>query len=144
MSLRDEVTEKLEAIIDPCSKAAGAPAGLISMGMVGDIDITQRPDGPHVAVTLYITEPGCLMASLFQMTATRELSRLAGVHSVDVQVDYGHIWGPEQMTPAYRARLDAYRADQVAHRRATQSCHGAGAQAGGSPNVPTRTVQQKL
>jgi metal-sulfur cluster biosynthetic enzyme len=62
-----------------------------------------------VHVTLYITEPGCIMGALFQLTAEQDLSALPGVAQVKVEVDYSHVWGPEQMTPEYRQRLSELR-----------------------------------
>jgi len=114
-SLREMIAAHLEAITDPCSAASGAPAGLISMGLVGPVVIEEKDDGAHVRVTLYITEPGCMMGALFQITAQRRLALLPGVTSVEVAVDYGHIWGPEQMTPEYRRRLAEVRACRAAH-----------------------------
>ncbi|MHA6687318.1 metal-sulfur cluster assembly factor [Mesorhizobium sp. A556] len=116
--LRESIAQTLEAIVDPCSIASGAPAGLVSMGLVGDINIMQATDSADVEVTLYITEPGCMMAALFQITAKQKLEQIEGVGSVDVKVDYGHIWGPEQMTPEYRERLREYRSCQEKHMQA--------------------------
>jgi metal-sulfur cluster biosynthetic enzyme len=117
-SLRDEIFARLEAIIDPCSAASGIPAGLVSMGLVGDVTIEEQKDGAYVRITLYITEPGCLMGALFQLTAQRELGSLPGVAYVEVSIDYGHVWGPEQMTPEYRRRLTETRARRAAHMKA--------------------------
>jgi metal-sulfur cluster biosynthetic enzyme len=100
----------LEGIIDPCSRATGAPAGLVSMGLVGPIAIDRRDDGAHVHVTLYITEPGCMMGAIFKPNAERALAEIAGVASVAVEMDYGHLWLPEQMAPEYRRRLAEIRA----------------------------------
>lgn len=119
--LREAITQTLEAIIDPCSIASGAPAGLVSMGLVGDIDIRQSSGGADVAVTLYVTEPGCMMSALFQITAQQKLEQLAGIRSLDVKVDYNHIWDPEQMTQEYRKRLNTYRACQNQHMREIRS-----------------------
>jgi metal-sulfur cluster biosynthetic enzyme len=80
------------------------------MGLVGDVAVDEHPDGAHVRVTLYITEPGCIMGALFQLTAERDLAQLPGVRDVKVEVDYSHVWGPEQMTPEYRQRLAGLRA----------------------------------
>jgi metal-sulfur cluster biosynthetic enzyme len=85
------------------------------MGLVGPISIRTKDDGTHVQVTLYITEPGCMMGALFELTARQKLTVLEGVTSVEVKVDYGHVWGPEQMTPEYRARLAKVRACRAAH-----------------------------
>lgn len=87
------------------------------MGLVGGVIINESPDGARVEVTLYITEPGCMMGALFQLTAERDLIELPGVAQVKVGVDYSHVWGPEQMTPEYRQRL----ADMRACRRAKSS-----------------------
>lgn len=121
IELRESITQTLEAIVDPCSMASGAPAGLVSMGLVGDIDIRQSGDGADVAVTLYVTEPGCMMSALFQITAQQKLERLAGIKNLDVKVDYAHIWDPDHMTPEYRQRLKEYRSCQNQHMKEIRS-----------------------
>ena len=114
-ALRSAIRTRLETIIDPCSAAAGAPAGLISMGLVGDLIIEEGPAGAHIDLTLFITEPGCMMGAVFQQTAQSELASLPGVGSVEVRVDYTHVWDRDQMTPAYRRRLEDFRTSQLAH-----------------------------
>lgn len=116
-ALRRAISSCLEAIVDPCSAASGAPGGLVSMGLVGDVVIEQRPNGAHIDVTLFITEPGCMMGAVFQTTAQRELCSLPGVESAEVRVDHSHVWGPEQMTPEYRRRLADFRARQTTHMK---------------------------
>ena len=125
-SLREAVWRSLEEIIDPCSEAMGASAGLVSLGLVREVRVEEQESaGARVHVTLCITEPGCLMAALFQRTAHEQLSSLPGVDDVEVHVDYGHIWGPEQMEPAYRRRLTLLRAERVAYMQAQhRACTG--------------------
>jgi metal-sulfur cluster biosynthetic enzyme len=118
--LRKTIEASLEAIIDPCSRAAGAPAGLVSMGLVGKIEIEPAEQGADVRVTLYITEPGCMMGALFQLTAQKQLASLPGIASATVDMDYGHVWTPEEMTLDYRARLSRYRAAQREHMKSLQ------------------------
>ena len=124
-ALRSAIRARLETIVDPCSAAAGAPAGLVSMGLVGDLIIEEGQAGAHIDLTLFITEPGCVMGAVFQQAAQRELASLPGVGSVEVRVDYAHVWDREQMTPAYRRRLTDLRSSQSAHmtalRRTPQS-----------------------
>lgn len=115
--IRSAVVDCLETIVDPCSVASGAPAGLISMGLVGPVSVTEGADGAHVKVVLYITEPGCLMGTLFELTARRALAALPGVGRAEVAMDYGHVWGPEQMSPAYRERLAEMRACRAARMK---------------------------
>jgi metal-sulfur cluster biosynthetic enzyme len=119
----------LEKIVDPCSVASGAPAGLVSMGLVGPVEIEGIPAGAKVQVTLYITEPGCLMGSLFELTAKRALKELPGIAEAEVAMDYNHVWGPEQMAPIYRERLAHARACRAAHMRQVWK-----AKKGGNPN----------
>jgi metal-sulfur cluster biosynthetic enzyme len=88
------------------------------MGLVREVCVEERSGGAHVRVTLCITEPGCLMGALFKLTAERELAGLAGVAEVEVKIDHGHVWGPEQMTDGYRRRLAEVRAQRAEHMRA--------------------------
>jgi metal-sulfur cluster biosynthetic enzyme len=113
-ALESAVRERLEAIVDPCSVASGAPAGLVSMGLVGEVRVKAGEAGDEVKVTLRITEPGCMMGALFQLTAQKNLSKLPGVASVQVDMDYAHVWGPEQMSPEYRQRLATRRSQRAA------------------------------
>lgn len=116
-ALRDLIAQTLEAILDPCSLAAGAPAGLVSMGLVGPVDITLAAgtNKADVHVTLFVTEPGCIVSALFQITAKEKLEKIDEIGSVDVRVDHGHVWDPSQMTKEYRERLGEYRACQTRH-----------------------------
>lgn len=113
-ALRANVMACLEGIVDPCSVASGVPAGLVSMGLVGPVSVVGAAGAAEVRVTLYITEPGCLMGTLFELTARRALALLPGVASAEVVMDYHHVWGPEQMTPAYRKHLGEVRACRAA------------------------------
>jgi len=119
-ALRETVLARLETIADPCSVAAGARAGLVSMGLVGEVTIEARSAGAHVDVTLFVTEPTCLMGAIFEAAAERELAALPGVGSVAVRTDRAHLWTPDAMTPDYRRRLAQFRAAQAAHRETTR------------------------
>jgi metal-sulfur cluster biosynthetic enzyme len=118
--LRETVTACLEEVVDPCSAASGAPAGLISMGLVLDVEIEEVAAGARVRVDLCITEPGCMMAALFQIAVQRRLADLPGVAEADVRVDHGHVWSPEQMAPEYRHRLADLRRQRLAHMKTLQ------------------------
>ena len=117
-ALRSAIRARLETIVDPCSAAAGAPAGLVSMGLVGDLIVEEGQGGAHIDLTLFLTEPGCMMGAVFQQVAQSELGSLPGVESVEVRVDYAHVWDRDQMTPAYRRRLADFRSSQSAHMTA--------------------------
>ena len=119
-ALRVQIFDTLERVIDPCSVAAGASAGLVSMGLVGDVAISDEDDGVHIAVTLRITSPTCMMAAIFEGAAVRELEVLPGVTHVEVLTDRTYLWHSDDMTPEYRQRLAVYRKAQAEQYAATQ------------------------
>jgi metal-sulfur cluster biosynthetic enzyme len=108
----------LEGIVDPCSRAVGAPAGLVSMGLVLDVSVSGTPGAATVHVKLGITEPGCMMQGIFAAAAERAIRALPGVIEVVVSIDHGHVWDPDAMTAEYRAQLSRVRAERnVGERR---------------------------
>ena len=108
----DAIWKVLEDIIDPCSKAVGAPVGLVSMGLVLDVRVSGAPGAAIVNVQLGITEPGCMMQGIFSATADREIRALPGVADVLVSIDHGYVWGPEDMASEYRAWLAKVRTER--------------------------------
>jgi metal-sulfur cluster biosynthetic enzyme len=119
-----DVRAALNEIVDPCSAAMGAPAGIDDMGLIRDVDVA---DGGHVTVRIGLTEPTCLMGPAFVRSAEERLSALEGVADVDVALTSGLDWTPARMSASYAARLERLRAT----RRGT----GAGP---GTSSAPTR------
>ena len=103
----------LEEIVDPCSRAVGAPAGLVSMGLVLDVSVSGTPGAAIVMVKLGVTEPGCMMQGIFSAAAEHAIRALPGVIDVVVRIDHGHVWDPDAMTAEYRARLSKVRAERA-------------------------------
>lgn len=99
----------LNSIVDPCSRAAGAPAGIAEMGLVRQLEVHHNPGGASVRVVIGVTEPGCLMGAAFVNDAHNLLQALPGVAEVHVSMDHAFDWTPEDMSPAYQARLDQLR-----------------------------------
>lgn len=102
-----EVRGVLNTITDPCSVAARTPMGLDDMGLIGEIAVTPGADGAHVALSVGVTHPFCLMAALFMNEAHKRVGAMPGVASVDVRFDAETVWTPERMAPAMRARMAA-------------------------------------
>jgi metal-sulfur cluster biosynthetic enzyme len=115
------VRAALDAVIDPCSIVAGAPAGLIQMGLVRALDVADGEEGATIRVRIGVTEPGCLMGASFAAQARAQLERLDGVAHIEIELDHANDWMPSDIDPAYQRRLDAVRAarrDALEHRRA--------------------------
>ena len=105
----DQVRAVLNGIVDPCSAAAGAPAGLDDMGLVRGVAVESGPQGAIVRVTLTLTEPTCLMGIPFMATARERLEALPGVSRAEVSLASGFEWTPAELSPSYAARLERVR-----------------------------------
>jgi metal-sulfur cluster biosynthetic enzyme len=104
------VRAALDEVRDPCSEVAGAPAGLSEMGLVHELSVTPSPDGAVVHVAIRVTEPTCLMGPSLAAGARQRLATLPGVASFEVTLSDDNDWMPADMSPEYRARLEAHRA----------------------------------
>jgi ATP-binding protein involved in chromosome partitioning len=79
MPSKEQVTEKLAAVIDPELRRS-----IVELGMVRSIDI--QADG-RVEVVVSLTTPGCPIRSHFQQAVAQRVSELDGVKAVDVGFD---------------------------------------------------------
>jgi metal-sulfur cluster biosynthetic enzyme len=104
-----EIRAALDEIVDPCSTAAGAPAGLDEMGLVRQVEIRDGPKGADLRVTIGLTQPLCLMGIPFMKSARERLEAMPGVAEVDVSLESGLDWTPARLAPAYRGRLERVR-----------------------------------
>jgi metal-sulfur cluster biosynthetic enzyme len=100
----------LDTIVDPCSRAAGAPAGISEMGMVPDISFAAGGGNKtDIKVRLIVTHPFCMMSNLFVKEIIERLEAQPGVGTAHVDFDPGSLWTPDLMTPEYAERLEAAR-----------------------------------
>jgi metal-sulfur cluster biosynthetic enzyme len=104
-----EVRARLNAIVDPCSLAAGAPAGIDEMGLVREVDVEATPSGAVIRVRIGLTEPGCMIGASFVARAHECLESLPGVARVEVALEHDCDWSPEDLDPSYARRLHAVR-----------------------------------
>jgi metal-sulfur cluster biosynthetic enzyme len=88
------------------------------MGFVRDVAVGGEPGAAIVRVVLCVTDTGCVMGGPFAQQAYERISRLPGVAEADVEFDATAEWTPEDMSPAYAARLHAVREQRVARHRA--------------------------
>ncbi len=104
------VRAELNEILDPCSIVAGAQAGIEEMGLVRRLRMRDAPGGVAVELRIGVTEPGCMMGASFAIKARERVEALAGVVSVDVELDHAADWEPSDIDPEYADRLAAVRA----------------------------------
>jgi metal-sulfur cluster biosynthetic enzyme len=105
------IREALNEIVDPCSRAAGAPAGLVDMGMIPTVTLADIGEGQaEVGVKLIVTHPFCMMSSIFINEIDQKLSAMPGISKVNVEFDASDFWTPDLMSDDYRQRLEVNRA----------------------------------
>lgn len=109
-SLRTRIEERINEIVDPCSAAAGAPAGLVDMGLIRRLDVAEGEEGAEVSVVVRVTHPGCMMAPVFLARVQGLLHELPEVATIDASLDTGFDWTEADMSPEYRERLRERRA----------------------------------
>jgi metal-sulfur cluster biosynthetic enzyme len=106
MISREQVTEALRKVVDPCSIATGAPIDLVDMGMLRGISI----DGSHVEIQLRFTSPVCWQASNIISAIEDNLMAIDGVERVTCDTRSGAWeWKPEMMAASAQARLRRLR-----------------------------------
>ncbi len=79
MPSKEEITERLRAVIDPELRRS-----IVELGMVRSIEV--RDDG-RVEVVVSLTTPGCPIRSHFQQAVAQQVSALEGVSAVEVGFD---------------------------------------------------------
>jgi metal-sulfur cluster biosynthetic enzyme len=104
------VRAALDAVVDPCSVVAGAPAGLVQMGLVRALELSEGDAGATIRLRIGVTEPGCLMGASFAAQARAQLERLDGVARVEIELDHANDWMPSDIDRDYQRRLDTVRA----------------------------------
>lgn len=109
-----EIRDLLNEIVDPCSAAAGAPAGIAELGLIRHLSVAQAAEGTKVTVRIGVTEPGCMMGASFVIKARAALDATPGVAAHDVGLDHAADWDPADIDPAYAERLAAVRAARPA------------------------------
>lgn len=103
----DSVRAVLNTIVDPCSRAAGAPAGLVDMGLIRELSVTPAAGrgGMHVHLVIGVTEYACLLGPAFVSEARKKLLAMGGIGDVVIDLDDKFDWDPQDMSAAYQAHL---------------------------------------
>ncbi|MCU1653236.1 MAG: hypothetical protein JWQ60_4385 [Pseudonocardia sp.] len=105
-----DVRAVLNQIIDPCSRVAGAPVGLVDMGLIRRLTVTPGVGTVDVHMVIGVTEYGCLLAPSFASEARKLLDALPGIGVIDIELDAEFDWEPRDMSVAYRRHLAERRA----------------------------------
>jgi metal-sulfur cluster biosynthetic enzyme len=109
-----DVRRIINDIKDPCTAARGVPIGLDDLGLVRQVEVTDRGDtGPSVALVLGVTSPSCLFFLDFERLIRTSLGE-AGAAQIDVQWDSTFGWSPSDIAQKDQRRLGALRLELAA------------------------------
>jgi metal-sulfur cluster biosynthetic enzyme len=105
--LNVQISEVLNAVMDPCATSAGVPLSIVEMGLVRNVEISKDGD---VAVELRLTTPGCIEGVLkFSNEIEKGVSALSGVRHVDVRYSDVADWSEHDISPEGRSKLETLR-----------------------------------
>lgn len=96
---RREALDRIAAIVDPCSRSLGRPAGLVAMGIVERVDVA----GDRVTVLLLPTFPTCLFRGFFEEEIRAQVAALPWCRDVAIEFcPADQLWDPSRMAAAAR------------------------------------------
>lgn len=102
-----EVLRCIDAVLDPCARAFSQEIGLVAMGMIEDVTISDT----EVGVRLLPTFPTCLFSGVLAEEVEAKLRALPWCTRADVTiVADGPLWDESRMSPlAARQKADRLR-----------------------------------
>ena len=108
--VRARVEEALDRVVDPCSVGRQLPAGLLEMGLVDGILLTEDGEGAaRVTVRARLTSPACHFQLWFDERIRGEVADVPGVSGVTVEWSKSYDWSDERMSPRLKRRIRAKR-----------------------------------
>lgn len=107
--LEDQVSARLEEVLDPCSTFTDRPQSIVDLGLVDGVDIDAR----SVTVYLLPTNQLCMYISHMAEEIESRVRELPAVDSVTVEVVAEKIWTRDRMTSAARREREAHFQSRV-------------------------------
>jgi len=100
----DKVREALKEVIDP-----ELFVNIVDLGLIYEIKIDETDDGESdVQVQMTMTSPACPAGPQLLGQSKEFVSRLEGVHEVDVRLVMDPPWTPDRMTEDARDQLGIF------------------------------------
>ncbi|MDE0061887.1 MAG: hypothetical protein OXP09_19590 [Gammaproteobacteria bacterium] len=103
------VSDRINEVVDPCSRAQGVAIGLVDMGLVRELKVEPEGGGWCVRLKLRLTSPGCLYFVYFEESIRERIVHPA-IKRLEVGFDSGLDWTPESMSSSAQRQLREHRA----------------------------------
>jgi metal-sulfur cluster biosynthetic enzyme len=106
VELGGEIRALLNDIVDPCSAAAGNPMGLVDMGLVRNLVVSDAGNGRiAVSADVRVTDPNCMMGVVFTAEVRKRLDALPAVASHAIRLSHEFDWTPDDVTGPGKERM---------------------------------------
>lgn len=113
--LAGRVREAVNEVPDPCSVSQGLPTGLVDMGLLCDVALSDPDEGQHdVRVELRLTAPGCLYAIYFEREIRERLETMPDVGQIAIDFSREFDWSPDDIAPHIQRQLKERRERLIA------------------------------
>lgn len=110
--LEEEIMERLETVLDPCSTFTERPQSILDLGLVETVTI----DGRDVTVHLLPTNQLCMYIPHMMEDIENRIRGVSAVESISVEVVNDKVWTQDRMTrEAKREREEYFSARVEAH-----------------------------
>lgn len=96
----DDVREHLMTVYDP-----EIGINIVDLGLIYDVELTERDDKTDVLVTMTLTSMGCPLGPVIMQELTRALDGLPNLGEVDVNLVWSPPWTPDMMTEEAKDEL---------------------------------------
>ncbi len=116
----ERVRGAVNDVPDPCSVAQGVPAGLVDMGLLCGVELTEAAGGGRtsaardVLVRLRLTGPGCLYGVHFEREIRHRLEAMPDVAEIEIAFSREFDWTPDDVAPDVQQRLRERRERLIA------------------------------
>jgi metal-sulfur cluster biosynthetic enzyme len=100
--LREGVVDRLNEVLDPCALAFGANVGIVELGLVPQVEVSDE----ELVVRFRPTFPGCVFVPALLKAIEEKLTDLGDGRRVVVRLAPDQLgWEPAHMTDAARREL---------------------------------------
>lgn len=118
--LENQVSDRLDEVLDPCSTFTDRPQSIVDLGLVDGVEI----DVPNVTVYLLPTNQLCMYIPHMAEEIESRVRELPPVDSVTVEVVADKVWTQDRMTKAAKREREEYFQSRVEAHEVTPAYDG--------------------
>lgn len=114
-NLSGRVRAAVNDVSDPCSVSQGLPTGLVDMGLLCGVELSDSSEGQQdVSIELRLTAPGCLYAIYFEREIRERLDAMSDVGQIEIDFSREFDWSPDDIAPHIQRQLKERRERLIA------------------------------